>query len=97
MNNKAKADELFVLCNQNIKPEDQSNDAVWLHCDDSVITHQARILLSFMDQGGLIHKQTRKHLDVDFSALNHEGLTRKRLESIALGNTNRAKLAAIPN
>ena len=35
--------ELHRLCNETIAPENKGNQTIWFHCDDSVITHQARI------------------------------------------------------
>ncbi len=93
-NPKTVAD-LHRLCNETVSPQDRDDSGLWFHCDDSVITHQARILLSFMDQGGVLQRQTRKKVDVDFSALDDIGLTRKRLTAIALGTTDRKKLAAL--
>lgn len=90
---RQKSDGLHDLANATIAPQDRSTDTVWFHCDDTVITHQARVLLSFMDQGGLVHKKTHRTLSVDFSALAACGLTRRRLEAIALGVTDRKALA----
>lgn len=90
---REKSDGLHELANATVLPQDRSTDTVWFHCDDTVITHQARVLLSLMDRGGLIHKKTHRTLSVDFSALAARGLTRRRLEAIALGVTDRKALA----
>jgi hypothetical protein len=87
--------DLFFLCNQTISGNDKNKETLWFHCDESVITHQARILLSFMDQGGLVNRQSRARIAVDFTAMDDIGLNRKRLEAIAVGTTNRGKLLNI--
>lgn len=65
-------------------------------CPDSALATQAKILLSFMDQGGVLNRHTGQFLSVDFSALEEQGLSRARLEAIAGGETSRAALRALP-
>jgi hypothetical protein len=92
---RALMKDLFFLCNETITSHDKNRETLWFYCDDSVITHQARILLNFMDQGGLLNRQSRSRIAVDFSALDAAGLTRRRLEAMAIGTTDRRKLQAI--
>lgn len=69
--------------------------AVWYQCTNDTLAIQARILLEFMDQGGLINKKTGHHIPVDFTALATAGLTHKRLQAIAGGTTKKAALHRI--
>jgi len=65
----------------------------WFECNEKVLVGQARIVLDFMKQGGLVNKQTGHFIPVDFSVLEKEGLTRPLLEAIAGGITSRDALA----
>jgi len=89
---KTVTTELHRLANETIAPEDRDNKTIWFHCDDSVITHQARTLISFIDQGGIAHKLTKRRISIDFNELDDIGLTYKRLSALAGGETNRARL-----
>lgn len=57
----------------------------WFTCDAATMATQAKVLLAFMDAGGLTGKKTGDFIPVDFSALAAEGITRKTLESLASG------------
>ena len=57
----------------------------WFVCDNATLATQAKVLLAFMDAGGVLNKKTNDFIPVDFSALENEGLTRKKLESLASG------------
>lgn len=73
------------------------NNAVseWFVCDNSSLATQAKVLLAFMDAGGILNKKTNDFIPVDFSVLEKEGLTRKKLESLASGaNPQALRLAA---
>lgn len=62
----------------------------WFMCDDAALAMQAKVLLAFMDAGGITNKKTSDFIPVDFSALDPEGLTRKTLESLASGANSRS-------
>lgn len=85
-------DELHRLCNEYIAPEDKGRQTLWFCADSSVLPKMAQILLDYMDQGVLDNKHTGQTIDIDISALDAAGLTRKRLENIARGITDRAML-----
>ncbi len=93
---KAKTDELHRLCNESISPEDQGRQTIWFGCTDTVVPELARMLLNFMKQGSLVHKNKQDEIKLDLSALSGIGLTRKRLEMIADGITDRQKLGQDP-
>ena len=57
----------------------------WYVCDNATLATQAKVLLAFMDAGGITNKKANDFIPVDFSALENEGLTRKTLESLASG------------
>lgn len=83
-------------------PDDQNNDvdawmamAAWYRPTNASLALQARLVLSFMDQGGLLNKKTGDFIPVDFSDLTRIGLTRKRLEALAGGETDRAKIRQV--
>ena len=73
-------------------PSNPLNGREWYALKDVVIKKQAETVLGFMEQGGLVNKQTGDFIPVDFSALEKEGLTRARLEALAAGVTTRNKL-----
>jgi len=58
---------------------------VWHVCTHTTLATQAKILLAFMDAGGITNKKTGDFIPVDFNALEKEGVTRKALESLASG------------
>ena len=67
----------------------------WYVCDNTTLATQAKLLLAFMDAGGITDKKTNDFIPVDFSVLEKEGLTRKTLESLASGaNPQTLRLAA---
>ncbi len=68
---------------------------VWFECNGKSLAKQARIVLDFIKQGGLVNRKTKHFIPVDFSALEKEGLTHPRLEAIASGITSRDALAEI--
>lgn len=63
---------------------------------DKAIAEQAKAVLKFMDKGGIYNAKTNHFIPVDFSDLDRVGLTRKRLEAMAQGETARDKLRQIP-
>ncbi len=67
----------------------------WFECNEKVLVKQARVVLDFMDHGGIVNKKTEHFIPVDFSNLEKEGLTRPLLEAIAGGITSRDALAKI--
>lgn len=96
INDKDTEDRLFRLCNETIAPEDQGNLTVWLNgSHQTALTTMAKTVLAYMDQGGLVNKRTGHKVAVDFNALSDAGLTRKRLEAMASGNTKRKSLLAL--
>lgn len=72
-----------------------ANDMNWYVCSAAALKQQAKAVLEAMDRGGLVNSKTGDFIPVDFSALEKEGLTRKRLEAIAHGVTSRAALGKI--
>ncbi len=91
--NETLATDLHKLCNKIIADKDKDRPTIWFHASSAtVMATQARILLEFMEQGGLLNKKTGHKIEVDFKALDQIGLTRKRLESVARGVTNRSVL-----
>ncbi len=69
--------------------------ASWYMCTAQTLATQARVLLEFMNQGGLLNKNTGDYVPVDFSALHQAGLSRPRLEEIAKGQVARDLLLKI--
>lgn len=92
---KNKTTALQSLCDEGLAPSERGLPVEWFTTTPAVLKNQARILLDFMDQGGLINKKTGTLIPVDFSALDHVGLTRKRLEAMAAGTLKRRDLLAI--
>lgn len=88
---------LTVACSRNLAPgedgpkEGHTVDSLYTFTRSSLAAH-ARILLAFMDQGGLLNRRTGDFIPVDFHALEDEGLTRGRLEAMAQGVTSRPAL-----
>ena len=81
---EATANELFVLCNQIIAPEDQGNPTIWFEAsNDKTLSKSAAVILDTIDQGGLLNKKTGHIIKVDFSELEKVGLSKKVLESIS--------------
>jgi hypothetical protein len=73
-------------------PAARGKETYYAFTDESLAIH-ARILLSFLDQGGLLNKTGQK-IPVDFSGLDEAGLTRSRVEAMARGVADRAVLLA---
>lgn len=90
-----KMAELQALCDDTIAPADRGAPVNWFYCDQTLMARQARVLLDFMDQGGLLNKKTGSALSVDFSALAGIGLYRTRLEAIAAGEIRKPVLAGM--
>lgn len=79
------------------KPKNPSEaKSLWHRCDDATIAQSARVILTFMAQGGLLNKATGHRIAVDFTALEQAGLTRERLLALAGGKVDRQALRAIP-
>jgi hypothetical protein len=77
-------DELFILCNQIIAPEDQGNPTIWFEASNvNTLSKSASIILDTMKQGGLLNKKTGHILKVDFSELDKVGLNKQVLQSIS--------------
>jgi hypothetical protein len=74
------------------QPEARASESFYTLPDSAIATY-ARILLSFMAQGGVQNK-TGQQIPVDFSGLDEAGLTRLRLDAMAHGVTDRAALLA---
>jgi len=72
----------------------RTNETYYFFTDAALAVH-VRILLEFMKQGGLLNKKTGHAIPVDFSALDHVGLTQPRLDAMSKGVIDRLKLAAI--
>lgn len=91
----AKQQELQVLCDTALAPEERGKPVDWYYCDESLIARQAAVVLSFMDQGGLHNKHTGGTIAVDFSELAASGLTRQRLDVMAKGTTDKARILTL--
>lgn len=101
-----ETESLFTACYRNIAedhgggpgkpppPEDRTGESFYAFTDQALAVH-ARILLEFMDQGGLLNRRTGDFIPVDFHALDDEGLTRGRIEALARGTTDRGLLFQI--
>lgn len=55
----------------------------WHICDAATIAIQARVLLQFMDAGGITNRRTGDFIPVDFSALTGKGMDRPAIERLA--------------
>lgn len=83
-----------TLEDENDKTPDNKVDTVlqsarWYHNGNDALATQAKILLSFMTQGGVLNPKTNHHIPVDFKALDNVGLTAPRLGALANGETSR--------
>lgn len=93
---------IIQSCDQNLVPN--SNNKVpgpddppedWYVLGPDALAAQAKILLEFLDRGTLYNKKTDEHIQIDLRDLDRVGLTRERLEAIALGETDRDVLLAM--
>lgn len=97
-------DELFYLCYENVADEhgnpisapplSEKSDIGFYQQIESTLVEEAKVILQFMNQGGLKNKKG-DFIPVDFSALDKIGLTRPRLEALAQGETSKTKLLNI--
>ena len=76
-------------------PKEKWKDKTFYSFTERSLAIHARILLDYMDAGGIANKHSGEFIDVDFSALAQAGLTRKRIEALAAGETSRSKLNAM--
>jgi len=103
---KKEINNLFFLCYKNVADDNgkpvsgpplaEKNNIGFYRQVDSALAIQARVILDYMDQGGVTNKAGNL-IPVDFSDLEHVGLTRPRLEAIAKGETSRQKLRRVDN
>lgn len=70
------------------KPPSELGSVGWYDCDAGAVMQQAGVLLDVMDKGYLANKSGDR-IAVDLSALEAEGLTKKRLQAMAAGVTSR--------
>ena len=90
-----KQQALQTLCDAALAPEERGKKVDWYYCDEKLIAHQASMVLSFMNQGGLVNKATGHVIAVDFTALANGGLTRPRIELMAKGTVDKAQVLAL--
>ena len=87
---------LHRLCNESISAEDKGRQTVWFCCGNAVLPKLAQILIDHMDKGALHNKYSGETIDLDLQAMDDIGLTRRHLELIARGITDKGMLRAMP-
>jgi len=92
---KALNDFIITLCDESVHPDQRGGDLQLYYCNESSMPRQAGALLSFMNQKTLKNKKTGHKINIDFNVLTQIGLTRKRLEAIASGITDKKQLKAM--
>jgi hypothetical protein len=100
----AEVDKLFYLCYENVADEHgnaisgppmaEKSDIGFYQQIDSTLAAEAKVILEFMNQGGLKNKHG-DFIPVDFGGFDDVGLTRPRLEAIAKGEMSKDKLLKI--
>ena len=75
-------------------PPSKQKDKTFYSLTDHALQIHARILLDYIDAGGINNKQG-EFIPVDFTALDEEGLSYARLSAIAAGQTSRQAIMKI--
>ncbi len=87
--------DMHTLCNESISLEDKNRPTIWFEVNKAALSTMATLVLKYKDEGRLKHSGKAPDIALDLGALDDIGLTRKRLEAVARGHTNKELLSLV--